>query len=179
MTAYPRGMTEQWRSDPAKLGGYRLLYNGATRVAAIPPLSRSRRQCWGYVRISYLRGAKAGCRVVWYTIYLDYVRSQPAPQPDPRSTAAGYQHKLPRPRLCRVEAGDPRDGHLRPRERDPARRAAALRRAGGEPHADPRGDDPARAGGLCPDAPAPRHLRCAQDQARDRRNDTGQGAAGN
>ena len=112
---------------------------------------------------------------IWYTIYLGYVRSQPTPHS--RCAAAGHQHQLSQGSLCRAEAGDHRDGHLRPRARDPARRAAALGGARRQPHPDPRGDDPARAGRLCPHPPAPRHLCRAQDQARDRRDDHGDGGA--
>src|SRR5215207_3071695 len=100
---------------------------------------------------------KTGCSTRWYTIYHEDARRECATGTDPRRAAAGYQFQLREGGVCGAEAGDYGDGHLWPSRGDPARRAAAVGGARGQPDADPRGDDAARTRGVRPHPAAPRH----------------------
>ena len=82
-----------------------------------------------------------------------------------------------RPGVRGAQAGDPGRRHLRANGRDPPGRAPARRRARGIAHADPGGDDAARAGGLPANRAAPRCVHRPQDEEADHRNDRDVGSA--
>ncbi len=88
-----------------------------------------------------------------------------------------HQREPARPGVRRAQADDHRRGHLRAPRGDPPRRAAALAGARRVAHADPRGDDAARAGGLPAHGAAPRHLHRPQDEEADHRDDRDVGGA--
>ena len=110
---------------------------------------------------------KAGCRCSGIP---DTIGSWPKPvraSAAPRSTSRGStpQSTFRDLAYAALKRAIMRDGHLRSSGGDPARRAAALGGARGQPHPDPRGDDPVGAGGVCPHPAAPRHLCRAQDRS--------------
>src|SRR5260370_16668710 len=115
--------------------------------------------------------------IIWHIMWLK--EGAPRGGIATRCEADRYAIELPYPGLPCAQAGHHIGQYLRAAARNPSRRAAAFTGSRGKPNPDPRSNDAIGARGLRQDAPTARHLRGAQDQEGDRRDDPGLGGAPN